>query len=260
MVFNDGAGTWDNNSGADWQVTVEGGTEPPVQWVLDGQLDAGATQVGDNGGMVLYAGVTGDQLYLAAYDARNGNDHFVFVADTPGAMVNQPWAKAGQVAGWSAYIGNEVDSGWSGWFDQAGQADVVTSGGTGFLEATINLVDEFGAMPNVVHVAFGAYPTADGSSLLSALQVPLSTNSDGNIDAPEYIAIDTCAVRTDRSVFDLDQDCAFNLADYEVFIDCFAGPENGSLGTCPPGVDADFDQDGDSDLQDFAIMQPTPFE
>ncbi|GJM25391.1 MAG: hypothetical protein DHS20C16_18060 [Phycisphaerae bacterium] len=260
VVFNDGASTWDNNGGADWHVVVEGGVEPAQQWDLDGQLDANATLIDSNAGMVLHAGVTGDQLYIAGLDARGGNDHFLLVADTPGPMGSAPWSKAGQVAGWSAFVGNENDSGWSGWFDQAGQADVVASGGTGFLEATINLADEFGVMPDVIYVAFAAYPSADASSLLSAMQVPASTNGDGNIDGAEYIAINTCDIRIDHDVFDLDRNCAFNLADYEVFVDCFAGPENGSLGTCPANVDSDFDQDGDTDLADFALMQPNLFE
>jgi hypothetical protein len=260
MVFNDGASIWDNNGGADWHAVVEGGVEPQQQWVLDGYLDAAATLIDSNAGMVLHAGVTGDTLYLAAPDARSGNDHFLFVADRPGPMGSAPWAKAGQVAGWSAFVGNENDSGWSGWFDQGGQAGVTASGGSGFLEATISLSDEFGAVPDVVYVAFAAYPSADGSSLLPSMQVPASTNGDGNIDGAEYIAINTCDIRTDHNAFDLDRNCAFNLADYDVFIQCLAGPQNGSLGTCPAGVDSDFDQDGDTDLADFALMQPNPLE
>ncbi|MCA9249488.1 MAG: hypothetical protein KDA54_00015 [Phycisphaerales bacterium] len=260
MVFNDGAGTWDNNNGSDWHVAVEGGEEPQQQWVLDGQLDAAATLIDSNAGMELHAGVTGDQLYLAALDARAGNDHFLLVTDTPGAMGSAPWAKAGQVAGWSAFVGNENDSGWAGWFDQGGSANVTASGGSGYLEATINLADEFGAMPDVVYVAFAAYPTTDGSNLLSTKQVPASVNGDGNVDAAEYIAINTCDIRTDHDTFDLDRNCAFNLADYDVFIACFAGPDNGTAGTCPVDVDSDFDQDGDTDLYDFYLMQPTPFD
>jgi hypothetical protein len=52
LCFNNGAGTWDNNGGADWHFQVEGGTPPPG-WVMDGQLDAGAKLVAQNGALQL---------------------------------------------------------------------------------------------------------------------------------------------------------------------------------------------------------------
>ncbi|MCK4341558.1 MAG: hypothetical protein KAY37_07545 [Phycisphaerae bacterium] len=184
MVFNDGAGTWDNNDGADWHFTVTGGT--PGEWVMDGQLDAGATLVAENGALQLYAGLLGTMLYVAAPDAGEGNDHFIFLADTPGPLQSAPWAKAGQVAGWSAYLGNENDNGWSGWFDAAGAAQSATGGGSGWLEGTIDLSQEFGQLPEVVYLTFAAYGTSDGAPLIPEAQVPTSVNSDGNVDASEY--------------------------------------------------------------------------
>ncbi len=131
MVFNNGAGTWDNNGGADWHFTVTGGGQPQQQWVMDGQLDAGATLVAQNGALQLYAGLIGTTLYVATADAGEGNDHFIFVAANPGALRAAPWAKAGQVADWSAYLANENDNGWTGWFDTTATTQSATGGGSG---------------------------------------------------------------------------------------------------------------------------------
>ncbi len=187
LVFNNGSGTWDNNSGADWHFTVSGGTPPTPQWVIDGQLDAGATLLAQNGTLQLYAGVRGTVLYVAAPDAGEGNDHFIFIAETPGAMTGAPWAKSGQVAAWAAYIGNETDNNWCGWFDTTASPHVATGGGTGWLEGTIDLVQEFGHLPNQVYVAFAAYGTANGGALNA--QIPATVNGDGNVDASEYAAL-----------------------------------------------------------------------
>ncbi|HQL53239.1 MAG TPA: carbohydrate-binding protein, partial [Phycisphaerae bacterium] len=187
MVFNNGAGTWDNNGGADWHFVVEGGV-PQDEWVMDGQLDAGATLAAQNGTLVLYAGVIGTTLYVAATDAGEGNDHFIFVAGTPGALRAAPWAKAGQVADWSAYLGNENDNGWSGWFDVSGENHSATGGGSGWLEGTLDLAQELGSLPSVVYLAFAPYATANGGTLVSSAQIPASVNADGNVDAAEYVA------------------------------------------------------------------------
>jgi len=187
MVFNNGAGTWDNNGGADWHFVVEGGV-PQDEWVMDGQLDAGATLAAQNGTLVLYAGVIGTTLYVAATDAGEGNDHFIFVAGTPGTLRAAPWAKAGQVADWSAYLGNENDNGWSGWFDVSGENHSATGGGSGWLEGTLDLAQELGSLPSVVYLAFAPYTTANGGTLMSSAQIPASVNGDGNVDAAEYVA------------------------------------------------------------------------
>jgi len=191
MCFNNGSGTWDNNSGADWHFTVSGGTTPPATWTMDGLLDSDATLVAANNGMHLYAGVKGNVLYVACEDAGEGNDHFIFVAATPGSLRAAPWAKAGQVANWDAYLADENNNDYEAWFDASGSTLAASGNGSGYLEGTINLVEELGSMPSRVYLAVGLYPTADGTALLYAYQVPASTNSDGNIDAAEYAAFDT---------------------------------------------------------------------
>jgi hypothetical protein len=256
LVFNDGAGTWDNNSGQDWHFTVTGGVPPEEEWEMDGALDAAATEVASNNGLHLYAGVIGDELYIACEDAGEGNDHFIFVANPPGpTMVSAPWAKAGQVAAWAAFLGNENDSGWSGWFDTSATTQSATGGGSGFLEGTINLTGEFGSVPAQVHLAMGPYATADGGALVSGSQVPASTDSDGNLEPNEFVLVDLCAVRVDKPTADFNEDCAVDLADYSIFEQCLNGPDNAPAATCPPGTDADLDNDLDVDLGDFAHFQ-----
>ncbi len=186
IVFNDGSGTWDNNDGQDWHFTVTGGG-PSDDWVMDGQLDEGATLVAESGSLQLYAGLIDTTLYIAAADAGEGNDHFIFMADTPGAMQAAPWAKSGQVAAWSAYLADENDNDYSGWFDASGATQCATGANGGWLEGTIDLAGEFGTVPDAVYLAFAVYATADGGVLIPSAQVPASVNDDGNVDTEEYV-------------------------------------------------------------------------
>jgi alpha-glucosidase len=244
MVFNDGAGTWDNNNGADWHVFVIGGSGPP--WIIDGQKDDDALYLAGNGGNALYAGIKGDTLYVAAPRATGGNDHFIFVSDGPGSLVPAPWDKDGAVAQWSAYIGNEVDNGWSGWFNAVGSTEV-TAGG--WLEGTIDLAAEFGQVPATVYLAFAPYPTNVGASLQSGGQVPASQDGDGNLEANEYLAVTVAAIRVGCGPLDLDRDCDTDADDTDRFVSCLGSP--GGF-TC---ASSDLDADGDVDLGDFAEMQ-----
>ncbi|MFH1419481.1 MAG: carbohydrate binding domain-containing protein [Planctomycetota bacterium] len=245
MVFNNGADIWDNNNGQDWHFAVTGGGPGPSdEWELDGALDARASLVAENNGMVLYAGVIGDELYVATWDAGEGNDHFVFLASPPGAMQPAPWAKAGQVAAWAAYIGNENDNNWAGWSDATGETDLTTGGGSGYLEGTINLAQEFGSVPDTVYLAVAPYPTADGSTLAFAYQAPPSINDDGNVDAGEYAAFSTVLNGDCSGDWEVDTD------DVACFIDVLLG-----LDTAPRHIAAaDMDDNGDADgndIQDF---------
>lgn len=257
LVFNNGAGVWDNNGGQDWHFPVEGGEEPPPvhEWTMDGALDSAATLVGQNGTLFLHAGIAGDVLYVACNDSGEGNDHFILLADAPGALRAAPWAKAGQVADWDAFLADENNNDYEGWFDAAGATQAATGANGGVLEGTINLAHEFGTVPGVIHLAFAPYATADGGALIPAAQIAASINGDGNVDAGEYIAVDLCAVRVDRAREDLNADCAVTVADHALFVACQAGPEAPPAPTCSPGVDADIDADGDVDLADAARMQ-----
>jgi hypothetical protein len=215
MVFNDGSGTWDNNGGQDWQFSVDGG-DPGAGFTVDGSLDAGATVVASVGGVDLWAGVDGSTLYLATDAAGGGSDRFLVVADQPGGMVPAMWGKSGSVAGWAAFIGNEESNGYNGWFDQQGAAQ---SAAGGVLEGTLDLVGEFGAVPEVVHVASLSFATADGGALTG--QVPASLDGDGDVEPGEFVAIALCELRGDCCPGDLTGDGVLDLADIGAFVTAF---------------------------------------
>ncbi|MEL7451109.1 MAG: carbohydrate-binding protein [Pseudomonadota bacterium] len=187
VVFNDGAGNWDNNGGLDWQFDVEGGAPPA--WQMDGVADAGAVLVAKQPGRRVWIGVTGDTLYVATDDAGEQQDVFVVLARDPGGMQPAMWGKAGTVAAWDAFLADENDNGFSGWFDQAGAAVAATGANGGVLEGTLNLVQEFGVMPASIHLAVVRYATADGGALDAGSQVPPSVNGDGNVDREEFLTL-----------------------------------------------------------------------
>jgi hypothetical protein len=182
FCFNDGQGHWDNNGGADWHITVTGGTSG---FVMDGQLEASAELVGQNGSYSLWAAFNGDDFYVATQRAQGtGNDRFIFIADEPGAMQNAPWAKSGQVASWDVYLAEEANNGWCGWFDNSGAA---TSAAGVVLEGSLSLAGEFGSIPDQVYLALGIYATPDGGTLVG--QVPAAVIPNGNIEASEWIEL-----------------------------------------------------------------------
>jgi hypothetical protein len=197
-VFNNGAGTWDNNGGADWHFPVTGTSQPA--WTMNGIRDASSKLIATNNGLSLYAGLQGDILYVATNDAGEGNDHFIFLARTPGPLQASQWAKAGQVSKWDAFLADENDNAYSGWFDAG--AGVTTQNSTGpnggVIEGTINLAQKFGTLPDAIYLSVGPYPTADGSTLLHAFQVPQAVTSNGSLDANEYVRVDLCFLDPSR--------------------------------------------------------------
>jgi len=183
FVIHYASGAYDNNGGADWHVTISGGAPPAKVFTIDGTLDPGATLVATSGGVDLYADWNGAELYLATQAAQGaGKDVFLYVAGAPGALRAAMWAKAGQVANWSAFVGNESANNWCGWFDQAGAAAQAAGA---MLEAKLDLAQELGSVPATVYVAAARYATADGGALQG--QAPAG-NGDANVDAGEYAA------------------------------------------------------------------------
>ncbi len=187
LVFNDGASVWDNNGGADWHYNVAGG-DPSVEFIMDGQLDQGALLIAGDETRGLWARVDGDRLYLATNDAGEGQDIFIYLADEPGAMTDANWAKSGQVASWDAFLADENDNDFEGWFD-AVSAQAATAENGGVLEGVIDLRQQFGELPGDVYLAVAAFATADGGSLVSALQLPVSLDGDGSLEANEFIRL-----------------------------------------------------------------------
>ena len=196
FVFNDGAGTWDNNGGADWRIAVEGG-DPEAGFEMDGILDTEAFAVATSTGGTLHAAIIGDQLYVATDAATGGRDAFIFVADAPAALRPAPWAKSGQVMTWSAFLADEHDNGYSGWFGPAGAAAPAAAheSATGaVLEGTIRLTDELGGVGDFLLLAVGRYDSPDGGALDPAGQVPATVNGDGNLDAVEFVVVEVCEI------------------------------------------------------------------
>ncbi|MEO0529278.1 MAG: hypothetical protein AAF266_01745 [Planctomycetota bacterium] len=237
-MFNDGSGNWDNNSGADWHFTVTGGVDP-VGFVMDGVLDEGAMVFATEDGRTIWYALEGDTLYLATNDAGEGEDVFLYLADTPGELGDANWGKAGQVAGWDAFIADENDNDYEGWFDNEGSAEVATGPNGGVLEATIDLVDEFGEVPEEVYLALAHFATGDGGSLEWLLN-ELSAN--GSIEANEYLRLE---LATAGLPGDYNGDGVVNTADYVVWRDAL---QTGDLA-------ADGDGDGDVDADDVIVWQ-----
>ncbi|MCB9357821.1 MAG: hypothetical protein H6505_04525 [Calditrichaeota bacterium] len=180
FVFTDGLGNWDNNSGTDWHITVTPTGTPGFD--LNGVLDTNTVEIGVNGAVHLWAGFDGTNLYVATENAQGSPlDRFIFIAQTPGALQASPWAKAGLVAAWSAFIGNEQSNGWRGWFDAQGTAQVAASG---VVEATLDLAGEFGSLPDSLYVCLGRYGT-DNSGVLTD-QIPAAVIVNGTIESSEW--------------------------------------------------------------------------
>jgi hypothetical protein len=253
MVFNNGASTWDNNGGADWHFAVTGGNPGPGTWTMDGVRDADSTLVATNAGLSLHAGLKGDVLYVATNDAGEGNDHFIFVSRDPaGSLRAAPWAKAGQVANWDAFLADENTNDYEGWFDATGTNAAMTGANGGVLEGTLNLRGELGLgandpLPEFVRVAVGVYGNADGGALVATSQVPGAIVSNGNVDANEYALVRLCEITTPASCPPVCDSIDFNAdgifpdnQDVTDFIEVFGG------GACPTGAcgDLDFNNDG----------------
>ncbi|NNF06157.1 MAG: T9SS type A sorting domain-containing protein, partial [Candidatus Eisenbacteria bacterium] len=187
FVFNDGAGNWDNNGGADWHVSVTGGGGGSPPFVIDGTLDAGAPLV-SSCGTDLYASYDGTYLYMAAPVAA-GQDRFFFVNDAyPTGLQLAPWNKAGQTAPHDLLLGNEESNNWAGWFDALGSGTTtgVDQASGAYLEALVEVGPALGGSPGSVWIAHALYDSPDAGALMS--QVPCG-NANGDLENTEWIEV-----------------------------------------------------------------------
>jgi endonuclease/exonuclease/phosphatase family metal-dependent hydrolase len=208
VADSDGDGLLDGEEDLDGDGSVDGGETDPsngtdVQkptdirnFQMDGRTDF-QTALWASHGLNLFGAFDGRYLYVATQDAGEGNDHFIFVTTNPTAAVNMPWAKAGQVAAWDAFLADENDGGFAGWFDRnkaqitnlfAARAATYYQN-DGRLEGVLDLAAIYGAgFTQTVYVAAGPYGTADGGNLYPPSQVP-EGNGDGNlVGAAEFFA------------------------------------------------------------------------
>jgi hypothetical protein len=181
--YNDNS--WNNNSGQDYNIQLSGGSTQ-LQFVMNGSIDSAAQMIANANGMSLYASWNGVDLYVGTQAAPGqGGDMFIFVSDSLRPLRNAQWAKAGQVAQWSAFLGNESTNNYSGWFNASGSgySTGVANAAGASLEGTVNLQSLFGTVPSVVYLAVGKWQTNDGGSLIT--QSP-SGNGNGNIESGEF--------------------------------------------------------------------------
>jgi hypothetical protein len=174
------------------------------------------------------------------------------LADVPaGAARSAWWAKAGTAAQWKAFVADENDNGWSGWFDVAANvttayaAKSATGANGGVLEATIDLAQLYGTLPTRIGVAAVAYANANAGALRTAQQVPASVDQNGNLDAAEYLTLELCSLATTGCCpADLDASGAVDGADLGRLLSAW--------GT--PGASADLDHDGAVNGADLGLL------
>ena len=170
------------------------------EFVMDGEPDFAGYLVADTG-MTIYAAVRGTKLYVATWSPGNefsgfGSDHHLFISDTllGSATTPAPWNKLGSlaIAGNKPYLAGEYESTYAGWFNTKGATTLFKSPvNSGALEGVIDLVAEFGTVPENVYVAAVAYATADAGGINS--QAP-SGNGNNNLEPGEFLRIPIAAV------------------------------------------------------------------
>jgi hypothetical protein len=239
VVFNNGAGLWDNHGGTDWHFAVSG-TQVPA-FVMDGVRDVATQQVTANGSRHLYAALSGETLYVATEDAGEGNDVFIYVAKNPGPLAAANWGKAGQIAQWDAFLADENDNDYESWSDATGANQGATGANGGVLEGILNLAQEFGTLPAQIYLAVGVYATANGGALVTSQQVPAAIVANGNIEAVEYFLLQLVA-----TAGDFDGNGVVNDADYGVWRSTFGSASDKR---------ADGNGDGQVDMADYIVWR-----
>jgi len=145
-------------------------------FVMDGSADS-AGYIVDGNGITLHVAMRGTRLYVATRSSAyqpTGSDHHIFIANTllPSATAPAPWAKRGLTAlpEGSPYLAAEGANDYAGWFNAANPTRLAKSPtNTGVLEGSIDLLEEFGAVPEFIYIAAVATrrPTPPSSALLS---------------------------------------------------------------------------------------------
>ncbi len=202
---------------------------PGVGFVMDGQLDEDTLRVASHAGRSLHADVRDGTLYLATQAADAGQDVFILLAQQPGPETAAPWAKAGQAAAWTAFLANENDNGWSGWFnanqDVLGN-EAAAAANPGFLEGAIELATLFGtAVPDAIYLAVARYQTQDGGLLDANASILHNADADGDLQAIEYIRLDLTQFATPAALAgDYTGNGAVEQGDLDLVLNHWGGP------------------------------------
>ncbi len=187
-----GGGETDPASGGD--------TQRPTDiryYQMDGVADFRSTVVAQNG-LILRAAFDGRYLYVATQDAGEGNDHVIFIATNPASAVNAPWAKGGTVGRYAAFLADENDNGFAGWFNAANQmitnlflaraATYYQNGG--WLEGVLDAGVLFGAgFTGPLFIAAAPYGNSDGGALITSAQVPAGNGDTHLLGNAEYVNV-----------------------------------------------------------------------
>ena len=165
------------------------------EFIMDGEPDFAGYLV-TNPGMTIYAAVRGTKLYVATWSPGDngsgfGSDHFLFVSDAllASATTAAPWAKAGTIAigSFKPYMAGESTSTYAAWNNVKGPTSLAKGRlNSKVMEGVIDLVAEFGSLPDEVHVAAVAYGTSDGGAIGS--QAPTG-NGNSNLEPGEFLRI-----------------------------------------------------------------------
>lgn len=190
------------------------------EFVMDGNADFAGYLV-SNPGMTIYAAVRGTKLYVATWSPGDnnsgaGSDHHIFISDSllPSAATAAPWSKRGLVAIASnkPYLAGESSSTYAGWFNTTGAKTLFKAPlNSGVLEGSIDLVSEFGTLPDNVYIAAIAYQTED-ATLADATkgkinsQAPVGNGND-NLEPEEFFRVPV------RSARDAAQNGTYDILD-----------------------------------------------
>lgn len=181
FVFTDMNGNWDNNNGADWHIEVENSYTNPFE--MDGELDETAVEAAVNDSLNIWLQKSDNYLYLATQAITGSEDVFMLISEELTNTVAAPWEKAGTVAEWQLFLGDEGENTFADWFD----TDGITYAASGnVLEGVID-VNSCLQQSETIYIAVGVYQTDSNGSLV--MQCP-EGNGDNNIDFSEYFEAD----------------------------------------------------------------------
>lgn len=193
------ANAYGNSAASDAAVLATAASD---EFVMDGNADFPGYLV-SNPGMTIYAAVRGTKLYVATWSPGDnnsgaGSDHHIFVSDNllPSAVTAAPWSKRGLIAIASnkPYLAGESASTYAGWFNTTGAKPLFKAPlNSGVLEGTIDLVSEFGSLPENVYLAAVAYQTEDASVADATkgkinAQAPAGNGND-NLEPGEFFRV-----------------------------------------------------------------------
>lgn len=182
---------------------------------IDGLLDNPSWLRAQNG-LRLYTAIRGFNLYVATQDAGEGNDHFIYINSMVSTQRTMNWAKSGNVMQWGAFLADENDGAFQGWFganqEQLTDFDVYKSmtsglnnnapyGTNGVMEGSIDLPGHFGTFPQQLYIAAAPYGNADGGALSFTAQVPAG-NGDTTIQNNEYLVLNARDIALDLPLAD----------------------------------------------------------